>query len=697
MTLLVAFAVTLAVATPVVRHEVRVALDVPAHRLEATDVVRFAAPAHGEPVRFLLHRSLEIRHVAVEPAGEPTAWRDSDRWDPRHFWMRPPYGELEAFEPAREVEVPQPASGWSGGFVTLRVGYGGVVADSLHEPEESYGRSFETTSGRIVEQGAYLGGGTFWVPWSGDALFAFDLAVEGPAEWRIVSQGELRAESVEDGRRRTRWVCSEPAAEIWLIAGPYELREREHRGVRVMAYTYGTTPAEVVEPYLATTGPVLDRFAALFGDYPYSKFALVENYWQTGFGMPSFTLLGDRVIRLPFIVDTSYPHEILHNWWGNGVYVPRGEGNWCEGLTTYCADYAAKEREGEAAARDYRRSTLQGYRDFAAAGGKDFPLRGFRERDNAATQAVGYGKTLMVFHMLRRGAGDERFFAALRGFWERNRFRFAGWNELRASFEDQVGEDLAPFFEQWVDRAGAPVLRLDRAASVPDGEGSFLVTGSIVQAEPAFVLSVPVVVHGEAERLAVGVECAGAETAFEVAVPFAPRRVAVDPDFEILRLLHPEEVPPALSGILGAARTRIVIGSGTAGPLRDALVTVASDWARDSTFTVVEERAGLPLGDFDGGTWFLGEGEAARRAGGRLSQVERAAGTSLVAADRAASAGGASTPMGFFLPGSAEAVASIARKIPHYSKYSWLVFDGDRNVGKGLWEAGTSPLMVDLR
>jgi aminopeptidase N len=41
------------------------------------------------------------------------------------------------------------------------------------------------------------------------------------------------------------------------------------------------------------------------------KIALVENSWQTTLGMPSFTLQGDQVIRLPFIVSTSYGREIL--------------------------------------------------------------------------------------------------------------------------------------------------------------------------------------------------------------------------------------------------------------------------------------------------------------------------------------------------------------------------------------------------
>jgi hypothetical protein len=376
--------------------------------------------------------------------------------------------------------------------------------------------------------------------------------------------------------------------------------------------------------------------------------------------------------------------------------VRRGEGNWCEGLTTYCSDYAAKEREGEDAARDYRRSTLQGYRDFAAAGGKDFALRGFRERDNAATQAVGYGKTLMVFHMLRRRLGDERFFAALARFWEGHRFRYAGWTDLRSAFEEESREDLSAYFEQWVERPGAPEIRLEGVGSEADPDGRFLVHGSIVQHEHAFAVSVPVIVEGEAQRVASSVDCAGTETPFEVAAPFAPRRVSVDPDFDVFRMLHPEEVPPALSGILGASRTRIVLGTGAAGPLRDALAAVAREWARDSTFTVVEERAGDPLPDFDGGTWFFGTGEGARRHGSRLAEIQHADTATVVAADRLPGAG-SGTPVGFLLPGSADAVAAVARKVPHYSKYCWLVFEGDRNVAKGLWQAGASPLTVDFK
>ncbi|HMB70818.1 MAG TPA: hypothetical protein VKU85_15995, partial [bacterium] len=290
------------------RHEIHAAVDVPAQHLHVVDTFRFHEPVKGRPFRFLLNRELALRSVAL-PDGTRLAWTELPRWDPRHFWARPPYEDLDDFGIVREIEVTPPAEGW-GIRPALRVEYAGVVADSLHEPQRAYGRSFETTSGRIVSEGAYLAGSTFWVPWCGESMYPFDLTVDLPAEWRVVSQGEERSDEVTGGRRKTRWICADPMEEIYLVAGPYELHEVRHGDLRVLAYAYENTGPEVLEPYLSSTGPVIDRYAEQFGPYPYKKFALVENYWQTGYGMPSFTFLGDRVIRLPFIVDTSYPHEI---------------------------------------------------------------------------------------------------------------------------------------------------------------------------------------------------------------------------------------------------------------------------------------------------------------------------------------------------------------------------------------------------
>ena len=177
--------------------------------------------------------------------------------------------------------------------------------------------------------------------------------------------------------------------------------------------------------------------------------------------MPSFTLLGPQVIRLPFIISSSYPHEVLHNWWGNGVYIDYPGGNWSEGLTVYLADHLLKEREGQGAA--YRRDSLSAYADYVRSGA-DAPLTEFRARHGAASQAIGYGKGAMLFHMLRVQLGDAAFRQGLRRFYADNRFRIAGYPDLRRAFESASSQDLGAFFTAWTTRTGAPRLALATGA-----------------------------------------------------------------------------------------------------------------------------------------------------------------------------------------------------------------------------------------
>ena len=89
--------------------------------------------------------------------------------------------------------------------------------------------------------------------------------------------------------------------------------------------------------------------------------------------MPSFTLLGSRIIRFPFILQTSYPHEVLHNWFGNGVYIHPDSGNWAEGLTTYLADHLLSEQRGMGG--QYRFQELMKYSNYVNEK-NDFPTVG---------------------------------------------------------------------------------------------------------------------------------------------------------------------------------------------------------------------------------------------------------------------------------------------------------------------------------
>ena len=297
---------------------------------------------------------------------------------------------------------------------SLTLAYEGVIDTPLSDPKEEYTRGFRDTTGLIGAEGVYMAGSTVWHPRFGPELITFDVTAAAPASWHVISQGNGTSRGA-DGK--AHWNSGGPMDEIYVVGGPLHQFKDSAGAIETLVYLH-ERDASLAGKYLAATAQYIEMYRSLIGPYPYGKFALVENFWETGYGMPTFTLLGPQVIRFPFIINSSYPHEILHNWWGNSVFVDYGAGNWCEGLTAYLADHLIQEQRGAAA--EYRRATLQKYRDYVRTG-RDFPLAEFRERSSAATEAVGYGKALMGYHTLRRAIGDEAFRQTFARFYATSR------------------------------------------------------------------------------------------------------------------------------------------------------------------------------------------------------------------------------------------------------------------------------------
>jgi hypothetical protein len=217
------------------------------------------------------------------------------------------------------------------------------------------------------------------------------------------------------------WICS-------LAAAPQLVRQL--RPSRVVS---------LLSPY--DTFPTFEGFSSVSSPLP------------TGFGLPGATYIGEAVLGLPFMRGQSLAHEVLHNWWGNGVRPDWRSGNWSEGLTTLMADHALRAAQSPDAARQMRWSWL---RDFAAVTpGSDAPLQAFTSRTHGAASAVGYGKSAMLFHMVRGEIGDTAFHEALRDLWRSHAGRSVAWKDLQAAFERRAGRSLAALF----DPANQVVLR----------------------------------------------------------------------------------------------------------------------------------------------------------------------------------------------------------------------------------------------
>jgi hypothetical protein len=50
-----------------------------------------------------------------------------------------------------------------------------------------------------------------------------------------------------------------------------------------------------------------------------------------------------------------------------------------------------------------------------------------------------------------------------------------------------------------------------------------------------------------------------------------------------------------------------------------------------------------------------------------------------------------------FIPLSVQYAGVVARKITHYGKYSYLAFQGGKNLDKGIWSVESSPLIYEWK
>lgn len=582
--------------------------------------------------------------------------------------------------------------------------YGGEIFQPPQQDAREM-RSFESTPGIIAAEGVVLTGDSGWYPLLDQNMLSFTLDIAVPQGWRAISQGKRMA----SGATHIAWQESQPQNEIYLIAAPFNEYAHNDGGIESLVYLRNNDAA-LAQRYLDATARYIAMYQRLIGAYPYAKFALVENFWETGYGMPSFTLLGSQVIRLPFIIDTSYPHEILHNWWGNSVYVDYASGNWSEGLTAYLADHLLQEQKGGGA--EFRRSTLQKYTDFVSAGG-DFPLAQFTSRHSAQSEAVGYGKAMMMFHMLRRRLGDDVFTKALQNFYRNYQFKRASFAQLEQTFSKTAATDLKPFFTQWVQQAGAPQIRLV-SAQAHRAAAAYELDIKIEQTQPgpAYALDLPIAITlaGQTNAYSAVIPMKDKQAELRLKFNAQPLRVDVDPEFDVFRRLDRAEIPAALSQIFGAEKLLIVLPRNAPEDLRAQYSAVAQIWQQQPSHATLirwdDEIERLPG---EGAVWLLGAENRFRsefqkalvQSGAMLSEggvwlagKYQPANDALVLTARIGQ-----TPTAWLTVPDAAMLPVLARKLPHYAKFSYAAFSSTEvaNLIKGVWPVTNSPLAQAVR
>jgi aminopeptidase N len=537
-------------------------------------------------------------------------------------------------------------------------------------------------------EGSFLPGAALWHPDPGKP-FAYRVALSLPPGQKGLVPGELLKETDGAEGYRAEYDFPHPADGIDLMAGPYVVGERAlklqgGREVKIRTWFHADLAA-LAAGYLDDSARYIERYSRLIGDYPFGMFSVVASPTPTGFGMPGLTYLGRDVIRLPFIRATSLGHEVLHNWLGNGIQPDWASGNWSEGLTTFLADYAYKEDEGEDAAREMRLGWL---RDLAAVPpGEDTALRDFTSRRHGISSIVGYAKSAMVFLMLQDAIGRDAFERGLQRLWQRKRFRTAAWSDLEAALAEAAGRPLRDFFRQWVERPGAPALRLEAAERVGDA-----LRLRIAQSGGQ-TLRVPLRLTGPAGGETRWIDTGPGTKTYTLAADAGVEAVELDPDYRLWRRVDAALLPPILRETFVAPQARAVL-AGDDPAIGAAALSLAARVldARPERLETQAPPAGplLLLGLSPAVDAWLARHGLPPRPQSLAAQGDRGRGSARVWAGR--DAGG--RPYAVVAARDASSLKALERALPHYGRQSWLVFDGGRAAEKGVWPPRAAAVRV---
>ena len=512
-------------------HHLIIQVDPAQHFLKAEDRLEIQMK-WGSPqiLSFLLNPKLRITRIVDQKTGQPLQWYETN---------------FSAH--ARRVDVSlQEVEG----SLLISISYEGPIYDPVVKEKGLQFIKGDQTTGLIGSEGVYLSSATHWYPTKPDSMAKFQIEAAIPEPFRIVTQGELISENLKGGHWSSKWVNRLPSESLTLVAGRYSVRRRGVGGIKLSTYFFQEDD-RFSEIFLNAAEEYLKIYSRLLGPYPFKKFDIVQNFFSSGYGIPTFTLLAPETIRQgkEFLRPGALDHEIVHSWWGHYVSYKTGTGNWVEALTTYCTNYYYKELKlGTETAHKHREEVMQKYA-IQVPPLRDYPLRKFEGKETELDGQIGYGKGSMVFHMLRRIVGRDLFFATLGQFANHYGGKQASWEDIRKTFEEASGKRLDQFFSQWLDRPGGPQLKLENVGVHVASKG-YLVSGEVVQEGDMYQFLLPIEVDEGLGKRRLFLEVSKRRSSFSIEVPKLPLRLTLDPDEHLFRKLYPEEIIPGLNAML---------------------------------------------------------------------------------------------------------------------------------------------------
>ncbi|MEN0061648.1 MAG: M1 family aminopeptidase [Myxococcota bacterium] len=315
---------------------------------------------------------------------------------------------------------------------------------------------------------------SYKIPWT--------LTVQHPADVVAISNMPIVRTRPAGNQRVDFFATSEPMPSyaVALAVGPYVGTPVE--GMRVPSKVWTVAGRENIAASAAKDLPaIVDYLENWFGDpYPYPKLDLigVPKFAYGAMENPGAIVYVDSLFfddttatrrREHRLIEVS-AHEVAHMWFGNLVTLDWWDDLWLnESFASWMGVLTLDGLRPDARQDVSRVGRLQGMLSYDGTA-EARPVR--TEVDPSAvfetTNFAAYNKGEALLDMTQQWLGDEAFQKSVRAYLAKYRWGNATFGDLMQSFQQTTGKDVGSVLSGYLDRSGAPQLRV----TLNDGSAS---------------------------------------------------------------------------------------------------------------------------------------------------------------------------------------------------------------------------------
>jgi len=309
-----------------------------------------------------------------------------------------------------------------------------------------------------------------------DLKARFRYSITAPRDWKVLANGPGRR---EESGEAALWTFeeTEPISTYLaaFAAGPWRTWESDGDERPITLYARASRAGEVdADTLLEVNRRAIRWLEAYFGvEFPFAKFDMLlapafpfggmEHVGAVFYNENSFVFREPPTLGQSIGRRSTVYHEVAHQWFGDLVTMEWFDDLWLkEGFSTYMAARMQDELDpgSEAWKTFYLRNKPLAYAT-DQTGGTTPVWQALPNLDLAKSNygPIVYNKAPAILKQLEAIVGDRAFRAGLTLFLRRHGYANATWRDLLAALEETSGVELDAFGEQYILRAGMPVVQ----------------------------------------------------------------------------------------------------------------------------------------------------------------------------------------------------------------------------------------------